>query len=281
MTYIKNSRSIHIQGVFAKKMTLEVLVATMNQKDLSLPEKMNIDCDSVIANQCGSYGFEQKENARMLSTATKGVGVNRNLALSLATADILVFADDDMTYYDSQLEGVKQAFENLPQADAIVFSLDYTKKGEVFDKRRCTQKRLRLTSALKYGACRLAVRKSAIDKRNITFSTLFGGGCIYGSGEDSLFICDLFRAGLTVYSHPYVLGACAKDSSSWFSGYDGKFMFDKGAFIACAFPKSKHFIKWYFAFKFYKKSKLSFSDTIRYMNKGIKAFKKLESFNEI
>ena len=30
---------------------LQVLVATMHQKDLSLVEKMNIRCDAVIANQ--------------------------------------------------------------------------------------------------------------------------------------------------------------------------------------------------------------------------------------
>lgn len=259
-------------------MKIQVLVAATGQKDLSLCEKMNLGCDTLIANQSDSWECIHIDNKRMITTATKGVGINRNLGIAFSDADILLFADDDITYYESDLKGVTDAFEELPDADVIVFSLDYTKNGEIFEKRRCKKKRLKLHNALKYGAARMAVRKSAVIRNNITFSTLFGGGCIYGSGEDSLFLCDCFKAGLSVYSHPYVLGSCAKDSSSWFKGYNEKFMFDKGAFIAAAFPKSKHIVKWYFIYKFSKKSKLSFMQTQKLVNRGIKGYKTLEVF---
>ncbi|MBQ8606196.1 MAG: glycosyltransferase family 2 protein [Clostridia bacterium] len=261
-------------------MKLEVLTAAMNQCDHSLRERMNVDCDLIIANQCDKWEYTQSDKTRMLSTATRGVGVNRNLAIMLSDADILLFADDDVTYYDKELSGVLSAFKKRPDADVIVFSLDYTKNGEIIEKRRCKSKRLRLHNALRYGAARIAVRKSSIIKHGITFSTLFGGGCIYGSGEDSLFLCDCFRAGLKVYSDPYLLGNCSKDGSTWFGGYNEKFMFDKGAFIACAFPKTKHLMKWYFAYKFSKRSSLSLGSTLGCMNRGIKAFKTLSGFDD-
>lgn len=265
-------------------MTLEVLVATMGRTDLSLARTMNLQCDALIANQCGRWGYEEEQcqdgRIRMLSSDTRGVGINRNVAITLSEADILVFADDDIVYYDGSLQGVKDAFRELPDADVILFGIDMTRNGEVFDRRRCPVRRLRLWNALKFGACRMAVRGSALKKHNIWFSTLFGGGCRYGSGEDSLFLCDCFRSGLRVYSHSYVLGACAKDSSTWFAGFNEKFMFDKGAWIACAFPRSKHLIKWYFIWRFSGRSELPLKSVIRYMNDGIRAFREERGFEQ-
>lgn len=264
-------------------MKIEVLVATMGQEDLSLHQKMNLKCNTLIANQCGQWKYYEEEydygKVRMISSNTKGVGINRNLALQLADSDIILFADDDIVYYDCNLQGVLNAFEELPEADVILFSLDYTRDGEVFDKHHNPIKKLQLWNALKFGACRMAIRKDAVVKNNISFSTLFGGGTLYGSGEDSLFLKECFNKGLKVYSHSYVLGACAKDSSSWFTGFNEKYLFDKGAWISCAFPKTKYFIKWYFIWRFSKKSGFSFKKTRSYVNKGISAYVRLETFD--
>lgn len=265
-------------------MKFEVLVATMNQEDLSLVQRMNLRCDAILANQGGGWGqMESRKDGytiRMVSTDTRGVGINRNLGLTMTDADVVLFADDDVTYYDGALEGVQEAFRQLPDADVIVFGIDMTKNGEVFDRRRCKVKRLCLFNALKYGAARMAVRPGALKKHNIWFSTLFGGGCLYGSGEDSLLLRHCFRAGLRVYSHDYVLGKCAKDSSSWFTGFGEKFMYDKGAWIACAFPGCKHLIKWYFILKFAKKSTLSLGQVTRQVNAGIRGFGKGEGYEK-
>ena len=263
-------------------MQLQVLVATMNRDDLSLADEMNLRCDAVIANQCGKWGMETRNEdgftIHMLSSDTVGVGKNRNLALTVATADILLFADDDIRYYDGNLQPVVDAFRQLPDADVIFFGIDMTKNGEVFDRRRNKVKRLRLWNSLRYGACRMAVRREAVVKHRLNFTTLFGGGCIYGSGEDTAFIRDCFRAGLTVYSHDYVLGACAKDSSTWFRGYNEKYCFDRGALIACAFPKMKHIIKWHFIRKTKKCSDLNLRTIKREIDRGIRAYPDLRAY---
>lgn len=257
-------------------MELEVLVATVRQTDMSLAERMNLHCDAVIANQCGQWAMDTKQapfgTVRMLSTDTVGVGVNRNLALQLAQGEILLFADDDLVYYDGAFEGVRAAFRELPDADVIFFGLDMTRNGEIYERRRHPKKRLHLWNSLKFGAARMAIRRSALEKARLSFSTLFGGGCIYSGGEDSLLIRDCFRAGLRVYSHCHVLGRCAKDSSSWFRGYDRKYMFDRGAWVACAFPKAKHLMKWYFISRLLPKTTLSRKEVIRQVNRGIRAY---------
>lgn len=265
-------------------MKIEVLVATMHQKDLLLHERMNLKCDVLLANQCDEWRFDEQEfdygKVKMISSKTRGVGKNRNYAISLAEGDILLFADDDIVYYEETLSGVKKAFEELPDADVILFGIDMTKNGEVFDRRRCEKKKISWWNALKYGTCRMAVRKESITKANIWFSTLFGGGTIYGSGEDSLFLMDCFRAGLKVYSHPYILGKCAKDSSSWFEGFNKKYFFDKGAWINCAFPKLKHILKWYFVLKFNKRTELSMKDVLNQINCGIKSYEKIIKYEK-
>ncbi len=263
-------------------MDIEVLVATMGQKDCSLAERMNIQGSAVIANQCGRWAYEETANGkvRMISTGTTGVGLNRNMALQLAKADILLFADDDITYYDGVLQEVVDAFRQLPEADVLLFGMDMTRKGKVYE-RRCTPiRRARIWNSMKYGTYRIAVRRQALRQYNIWFTTLFGGGCQYGCGEDSIFLRDCFRAGLKVYSHTCVLGTCSKDASSWFSGYNEKYFFDRGAMVACAFKWTKHIIKWYYILKFSKRTDLPLSTVIRETNKGIRAFQKLEGFEK-
>ena len=263
-------------------MHLQVLVATMNRQDLSLTETMNLRQNAVIANQCGRWAMEEEMRdgikVQMLSSDTIGVGINRNLALSAAQADILLFADDDIVYYDSDLQGVIDAFRQLPDADVIFFAIDMTKEGKVFDKRRNKVRRLHLWNSLRFGACRMAIRREAVIKHRLSFSTLFGGGSLYGSGEDTAFIRDCFRAGLKLYSHDYVLGACAKDSSTWFEGYNEKYCFDFGALLCCCFPNMKHLIKWHFIRKLNKRSALSLRTIIKEINRGIKAYPDLRKY---
>ena len=87
-------------------MTIEVLVATMNQEDdCSLHIDMNIQSDAIIGNQCGRNEIKELEynghRIKYLSFAEKGVGLNRNNALMRSTADICVLADDDQIFVDT------------------------------------------------------------------------------------------------------------------------------------------------------------------------------------
>ena len=263
-------------------MNLEVLVATMGQKDSSIADKMNIQTAAVFANQCDRWAYEESNQGklRMLSTETRGVGVNRNLALQLAKEDILLLADDDITYYDGALQGVLDAFRQFPKADVIFFGIDMTCQGEIVDRQRCKTRRAYLWNSLRYGAARMAIRRDAVMKHRLAFSTLFGGGSLYGSGEDSIFIRDCYRAGLRAYSYDYVLGKCAADTSTWFTGYNKKYFYDIGAMVACAFPKVKHLIKWYFILKFRKKTGVPLGTIHRQINEGIRGFKTLTPYCE-
>jgi len=109
-------------------MTIEVLVATMNQEDdCSLPIDMNIQSDAIIGNQCGRNEIKELEynghRIKYLSFAEKGVGLNRNNALMRSTADICVLADDDQIFVDGYSEIISNSFRQNPDADVIIFDL--------------------------------------------------------------------------------------------------------------------------------------------------------------
>ena len=114
---------------------VEVVCVTMGQKDLTIAEKMHITGDAVFGNQADGFRKEVQtrdgQTVKMITTDTRGVGVNRNIALLHATGDILLFADDDICYADGYADGVRRAYAQHPDADMILFSLDITQGGRV------------------------------------------------------------------------------------------------------------------------------------------------------
>lgn len=265
-------------------MNLQVLVATMHQRDLSLYEKMNIRCSAVIANQaedrqmlCQSTPYGE---VQMITTPTVGVGLNRNAALLLSQGDILLFADDDVIFEDDMPKEVIGAFEKLPQADVIVFGLRMVKNGEVIETRRMKQGRLRVYNSMRYGTCRIAVRREAYLRANLSFHQMFGGGCPFSAGEDSLFLKSCFDKGLRVYGYDYVLGSCIKDSSSWFVGYNEKYFYDKGVLVRKLFPKSAYLMAFYFGAVFKRETTVSLVRRLRLVYAGVRAGKKMTPYGK-
>jgi hypothetical protein len=199
--------------------------------------------------------------------------------LFAANADIVLFSDDDITYYDGTLAQVKTAFAAFPDADVIIFSVDLEKRGEIYERRRVPHKKMHIWNAMKYGTYSIAAKRKSLIKNNITFHHCFGGGALYGSGEDSLFLKECFDKKLKVYSYDYVLGKCNKDQSSWFSGFNEKFFYDKGALFGCLFPRLKYVMLPVFAAKF-NKTDIPVGKRLKYMFAGMVNVKKLNPFGE-
>ncbi|MFJ8512853.1 glycosyltransferase family A protein [Lysinibacillus xylanilyticus] len=214
-------------------MKLQVLVSTMNQTNYDLIEKMNIQSDAIIVNQCDRNEIKQinykGNNIMFMSFAERGVGLSRNSALMRASADICLMADDDMVYMDGYENIVLDAFKNNPRADMIMFNVPIHYKNGQTKIKILKNDRVHFLNSLKYGTVNIAFKREAIFTKNIYFSLLFGGGAYYGSGEDSLFIKDALRSGLKIYSSTKVIADIMENESTWFTGYNEKYFFDRGA----------------------------------------------------
>lgn len=263
---------------------LQVLVVTMDRHDLSIADKMNLRCDAVIANQADHDAVTVADTPmgrrKMITTATKGVGLNRNIALMASTGDLILFADDDMVYNDDMPEAVAAAFRENPQADVLVFGIDIVKNGHIVEKRHLKKRRLHVWNAMRYGTVRIAARREAIVRGNITFHQCFGGGCTYSAGEDSLFIKACFDKKLRLYAHDYVLGTCCKDTSTWFAGYNEKYFYDKGALMRHLFPRMPHLMALYFGVRFKRQTDVPVMRRLKLMFAGVRGGKRMEPYHE-
>lgn len=221
-------------------MKIQTLVVTVDQTDHSLPERMNLQTDAVIGNQCASDCVEtlsyQGNHVTYYNTAQRGVGRNRNLVLEKSDADICILADDDLRFLDGYPERMKEAITLAPDADVWVFNLvEKTPQRYRFDAVTPIGKH----NFGKFGAARLAIRRSAVMKAGIRFSLLFGGGAKYGAGEDTLFLKDCLAHGLKITAVPLALAEIDQSAeSTWFTGYHKKFFFDKGAAYRALYGKA-------------------------------------------
>lgn len=218
-------------------MDIETLVATVDQQDHSLAEQMNLQTDAIIGNQADRNSvevfFKGSQKITYLNTDGRGVGRNRNLVLQHASADICIFADDDMRFLDGYPETARKAVRECPDGDVFIFNLLEKNPKRYLIKK--TQ-RVRWYNYARNGAARVAVRRQKLADAGIQFSLLFGGGARYGSGEDTIFLKECLRKGLKIYAVPYFLAEIDQSTdSTWFQGYTDKFFRDKGALYACLY----------------------------------------------
>lgn len=211
-------------------MTIQVLVATMNQNDHSLPEKMRLKCDAIIGNQCDHNSVEEfvwrKHRIKYLNFSERGVGLNRNNALMRATGDICLFADDDMVYCDDYIETVMSAFKTHPDADVIAFNIKEKKPTRYIIKK---DERVWYHNYLRYGTARVAVRLKTIRSNGISFNLCYGGGTEHCHGEDTLFFTECLKKGLKMYAVPSIIASLTEErASTWNEGYNEKYLRDQG-----------------------------------------------------
>lgn len=262
-------------------MHCEVLVATMDQKDHNLLEKMNIQSDAIIGNQCDRNEIEEFNyngwNIKYLSFAEKGVGLNRNNTLMRASGDICVIADDDVIFCDNYIKTIKRNFKDNPEADVIIFNL-YEKQP----KRFITERKFKVgyKNFMRFGATRIAFKRNSIIKKGITFNLLFGGGTHFSAGEDTLFLYECLSKKLNIIAVPdYIAELTEERESSWFKGYNDKFFRDRGALFACLSNKFSYLLSIQFALRHYKlfKGEKTRREAIKLMKAGIEEYRNYQN----
>ncbi len=255
-------------------MKVQVLVSTMHQENYEILNRMNIQTDAIIINQCDSNSFSKFNHygnqIQWYSFAERGIGLSRNSALSRASADILLFSDDDVVYVDGYEKIITEFFENHPNVGLTVFNLQSLnpKRPEKINE---IEHRLLWYNCLKYGACRIAVRRECIQHANIHYSLLFGGGAKHQAGEDNLFINDCIKSGIICMASTGLLGTVKQEESTWFNGYDEKYYKDKGALFAAMYGRKAHIMVLIFEMR-KRNASIPFLKRLKLENDGIKDY---------
>lgn len=134
-----------------------------------------------------------RDDFTLIPHPTKGLSVNRNAALSRATAPLILFSDDDIDYTEEGLLSVISAFKEYPQADILTFRFDSAVAYKTYPDAPVS-----LANSPKgyfISSIEIAVRRKSVQGK-IWFNENFGIGAMFPFGEEDVFIRDSLDAGL-------------------------------------------------------------------------------------
>lgn len=224
-------------------MTIEILLAMMfwEKEPVSFLDELNLQTDVIIGNQCDHNEnktlLHNGNTVTVLSRNERGVGKNRNTCLFYSNADIVIFADNDVRYYDGYGTRIEEYYKSHPDADLVIFNFKEKRDDEPLHDINKKNKKARLKDITKFGTWAITAKRESILRKRISFSLLFGGGAKYGMGEDSLFLTDCYKKGLNIYLSDITLGEVVHKESTWYKGITEKYILDKGAFFKAIAPK--------------------------------------------
>lgn len=263
---------------------VEVLVSTIDRSpdDFYILEKMNIQGNVIVCNQYDKYHAVSKKMGEstqaILTFPNRGIGRSRNTLLLQSEAKFCVLADDDMVFYEQYEKTVEEVFAKNGNPDVVIFNLE---DGYVGNKTKNTIE-INYGNYKKYGAARIAFQRQSIIDQGIFFSLEFGASK-FGSGEDTLFLQSCLKANLRIIAVPDTV-AKLEDSreSTWFSGYNEKYYFDKGALYYALNKYMFHVNALQFSLRKSKLSKgeISSLQAFKLMCNGKKAFKNNYTYSE-
>lgn len=134
-----------------------------------------------------------RNDFKIVRSFTKGLSVNRNIAISNATAPILLVSDDDVAYSKEGLRAIIDGFDAHKDADIITFRYASSGRNKYYPSDSVS-----LSTPPKgyfVSSIEIAFRKDAV-KGKIRFNENFGIGAMFPSGEEDIFIRDCLEAGL-------------------------------------------------------------------------------------
>ncbi len=209
-------------------MKLEILMSCMHQKDGDLIRTSGITGDGVVINQCNWEGFTQIQTdegcVRMYDTTQRGLTRSRNMAIEKSDGDVCLLCDDDEVFVQDYRRIITQAYEDLPQADVIIFKM--VNRTPSFPDR---VQRLRFPKTMKVSSWQISFRRESLLRTGVRFDELLGAGTGNGAEEELKFLTDCEKSGLKIYYVPEAIATVAQTESTWFSGFDQKFFENRGA----------------------------------------------------
>lgn len=209
-------------------MKLEVLMSCMHQQDDALVRRSQLTGDVVVINQCDQDTYAEYPTktgmVRMFSVRQRGLTKSRNLAIEKAAADVCLLCDDDEEFVLDYEAKILDAYENVPQADVVIFKI--VNRPASFPDRVM---RLRFPQTMKVSSWQISFRRERLLSAGIRFDELLGAGTGNGAEEELKFLTDCEKAGLRIYYVPVEIASVAQAESTWFHGFTETFFENRGA----------------------------------------------------
>lgn len=251
---------------------IEILLSTMNQEDYNIVNEVQIK-RGVVINQSDSQSAEKLDkNIKWINTRDRGLSKSRNLALKHSSAEFCVLADDDLVYVDNYEELIGNEFAKS-DADILTFQVEGIEKK--FKDYSSKPKIINLLSSLKLSSVEIAFRRQSIMDAGIKFDEHFGSGSVIPMGEENIFIYDCLKKNLKIQYVPVKIADLHIGESSWFKGFDGKYLENRGAIFYRMSNKFYIFLIVQFSLRKNKLFKdMNIFEIMKYQLNGAKKYRK-------
>lgn len=191
-------------------MTLDVLISTIYPEGIERVARMDLPkMDGVkyivswqMPGTATIPSQLNREDIFIYPSETRGISVNRNLAISKSSADICLVSDDDLRYESQMLQHVMDAFESYPEIDLAMF------KFEGSDNKRYADYEYDLSNPPKFfyvSEIEMAFRRSSVQGKIEFCPKISAGTDEILSGEGEMFLITAIKKGLKGRFFPKVI----------------------------------------------------------------------------
>lgn len=188
----------------SKLPSLEVLICTLGEEGLARAASMPHEPQEGVSYTISLQGapeatlpqrLAERQDVRLLHCPTLGLSRNRNFAISKATGDVLLTADDDLQYRQGAFQKIRETFAEHPEAAAALFR--YVLSDGSYEKRYPSGTMVisrKLPKGYFVTSFELAHRRSI----PVHYPENMGVGEDIGSGEETVAVDRLLKSGAKI-----------------------------------------------------------------------------------
>ena len=146
--------------------------------------------------------LNKRQDVQVTPCSGKGLSKNRNNALSQATGDLLIIADDDCRYSEQSIQTIRKAFLEFPDTTLMQFQgIDFNGKF-IHPYANYSYEYHNRPYGAYFSSWELVVRRT----ENLPkFDERFGIGAYLGCGEEEVFVHQIAEKGLKVRYVPEIV----------------------------------------------------------------------------
>lgn len=252
--------------------SLQILISTINIKTdeqvQQLVKKMNIKSDYLVVNQVKQKDEVVICNKKVFILEKYGLSCSRNVAIKQANTEIIMLADDDVSYVENYNEIIKEAYRKNPKVDIICFWVESNNKERKV--KRMPSGKIGYLKVMRICSFQISMKRDNI--KDIHFDECFGSGTKYNRGEENIFLCDCLRRGLKIKFVNQKIANVEQKESTWYQGFSKEYFETQGKIFKRMYPKFYHLIILQFAIRKYHKyrKEITFKEALRAMQNYVK-----------
>lgn len=192
------------------RMTIQILVSAFESSINQVPKllaSLPSDVRILVVHQRQNpslYSYDRLFSARnieVLPFSERGIAVSRNRAATLATGDILVPTDSDVTFLPGAIETIRSGMSSLPDASVVTFQVQ-TPDGVPYKRYPQHPFRHNIRTIRRVSSIEIVVRNDAFTHQGLRWDTRFGINARYPGGLEQAFMANVLDHQLEAHYYP-------------------------------------------------------------------------------